>query len=235
MSLLTIIQAAYKRVGLTAPSSAIGLTDANVVRMIELANEEGAELASRHRWQRLMREATLTTLATESQGLITTIAGADFGYMLDDTIWDRTSNRRWLPVDDVKWQQMKSSGITGPDVNFRLRGNYLLATPVPTASHTVAFEWITKYWCETSGGTGQAAWAADTDVARLDEGLMTAGLVWRWKASQGFEYAEDFRKYEILVNDAIARDGVKGHLHMGGDRAWRFIGRNNVSEGSWTI
>lgn len=235
MSLLTIIQTASKRVGLTSPASAIGLTDVNVVRMIDLANEEGAELASRHRWQNLIREATHTSVATESQGAITTIAGADFGYMLDDTIWDRTSNRRWLPVDDVQWQQMKSSGITGPNVYFRLRGNSLLAIPVPTASHTIAFEWVTKNWCESSGGTGQSAWAADTDVSRLNESIMTAGVVWRWKASQGLEYAEDFRKYEILVNDAIARDGVKGHLNMGGSRAGRFIDRNNVSEGSWTL
>jgi len=110
-----------------------------------------------------------------------------------------------------------------------------LAFPVPTAGHTIAFEWVTKNWCESSVGTGQSAWAADNDVGRLDEGLMTAGLIWRWKESQGLEYAEDFRKYEILVNDAIARDGVKGHLLMGGTHGSRFIGRDSVPEGSWTL
>ena len=231
MSLLSIIQAASKRVGLNSPASAIGLTDDNVVRMIALADEEGIELAARHRWQNLIREATHTTVATESQGLITTIAGADFAYILNDTIWNRTSNRRWLPVDDTQWQQMKSSLLTGTNVHFRLRGNTLLALPVPTAGHTVAFEWMTKNWCESSGGTGQSAWAADTDVGRLNESLMTAGLIWRWKESQGLEYAEDFRKYEILVNDAIARDGVKGHLIMNS----RHSSRSNVPEGSWVI
>ena len=235
MSLLTIIQKTHKRVGLNSPSSAIGLTDENVVKMIEMANEEGEELSSRHRWQNLIREATHTSLATESQGLITTIAGSDFGYILEDTIWDRSQNRRWTPVDDTQWQQMKSSGITGININFRIRGNYLIATPVPTAGHTIAFEWVTKNWCESSVGTGQSAWAADTDIARIDEALFVAGLVWRWKASQGLEYAEDFRKYEILVNDAIARDGVKGHLYMGKNNSKRFIGRDNVSEGSWSL
>lgn len=231
MSLLTIIQAASKRVGLNSPASAIGLTDENVVRMISLADEEGKELAARHRWQNLIRESTFSTVATESQGAITTLAGTDFGYMLNDTIWDRTGNLRWFPVDDTQWQQMKSSGNIGPNIYFRLRGNSLLAIPVPTASHTVAFEWVTKNWCESSGGTGQSAWAADADVGRLDENLITAGLIWRWKASQGLEYAEDFRKYEILVNDAIARDGVKGHLYMNSKHS----GRSNVPEGSWTL
>ena len=233
MSLLSIIQTASKRVGLNSPASAIGLTDENVVRMIELANEEGAELAARHRWQNLIREATFTSTATESQGAITTIAGTDFGYMLNDTIWDRTGNRRWLPVDDIQWQQMKASSITGPNIYFRLRGNSLLAIPVPAASHTIAFEWVTKNWCETSGGTGQSSWVADSDVGRLDENLMTTGLIWRWKASQGLEYAEDFKKYEILVNDAIARDGVKGHINFGGKRGYGLIGRGNIPEGNW--
>jgi hypothetical protein len=39
MTILTIIQRAFKRVGLTAPSSALSSTDENVIRMIELANE----------------------------------------------------------------------------------------------------------------------------------------------------------------------------------------------------
>lgn len=233
MSLLTIIQATCKRVGLNSPASAIGLTDENVLRMIELANEEGLELSARNRWQNMIRESTHTTLAAESQGLITAIAGTDFNYILNDTIWNRTQNRRWYPVDDTQWQQLKASGITGPNVNFRLRGNYLLANPSPTAGHTIAFEWITKNWCESNAGTGQSVWSADTDVGRLSETLMTAGLVWRWKASQGLEYAEDFRKYEIQVNDAIARDGAKGHLKMGGGLFSRFYWRNNIQEGSW--
>lgn len=235
MSLLTIIQVASKRVGLNAPTTAVGLTDTNVIRMIELANEEGIDLANRHRWQNLIREATHTSLAQENQGAITTIAGTDFAYILNDTIWNRSSNRRWVPADDVQWQQMKSSGITGPDTYFRLRGNSLLTTPTPTAGHTIAFEWVTKNWCESSGGTGQSAWAADADVGRLDEKIITAGLVWRWKQSQGLEYAEDFRKYEILVADAIARDGAKGHLNMGKGSGRRMIGNSNVPEGSWSL
>lgn len=235
MSLLTIIQSASKRVGLTSPSSAIGLTDANVIRLIELANEEGEELANRHQWQNLIRESTHTSLAAESQGAITTIAGTDFSYILNDTIWNRTQNRRWMPVDDVMWQQMLSSGISGPDTYFRLRGNTLRTYPTPTAGHTIAFEWVSKNWCESSGGTGQSAWAADTDVAKLDERLIVHGLVWRWKASQGLEYAEDFRKYELMVNDAIARDGAHPHINMGQGSKSRLVGRNSIAEGSWTL
>jgi len=218
-------------VGLTAPTAAVSSTDENVIRMIELANEEGEELASRADWQALTREATHTTLAAESQGLMTAIAGSDFNYIKNDTFWNRTKDRRWYPVSDVDWQTMKATNITGPVEYFRIRGGYLLAIPAPTAGETLAFEWVSKNWCETSGGTGQSAWAADSDVGRLDESLMLMGLVWRWKKAQGLEYAEDFRQYEIRVESAMQRDGAKPRLNMAGT----MVHGRNIPQGSWNV
>ena len=231
MSLLTLVQRAFKRVGLTEPTAAVSSTDENVIRMIELANEEGEELASRADWQALTREATHTTLAAESQGLMTAIAGSDFSYIKNDTFWNRTKDRRWYPVSDVDWQTMKATNITGPVEYFRIRGGYLLAIPTPTAGETLAFEWVSKSWCETSGGTGQSAWAADSDVGRLDESLMLMGLVWRWKKAQGLEYAEDFRQYEIRVESAMQRDGAKPRINMAGT----MVHGRNIPQGSWNI
>jgi len=231
MTFLQIIQAVFKRVNLTSPSSAIGSTDENVIRMIELANEEGEQLASRHDWQRLISEETHTTLAAESQGLITAICGSDFDRIRNDTFWNRTQRRRWFPVDDVQWQRMKASNITGPDYYFRIRSNELIVQPTPTAGQTLAFEWVSKNWCESSGGTGQSAWADDTDVSRLQDKLIIAGLKWRWKHANGLEYAEDFAAYEALVADAMVRDGAPRHLNMGGGMPTT----RNIPEGDWTF
>jgi hypothetical protein len=38
---------------------------------------------------------------------------------------------------------------------------------------------------------------------------MTQGVIWRWKAAKGLEYAEDYNKYERLVADQMGRDGGK--------------------------
>lgn len=231
MSLLQIVQTACKRVGVTAPVNAYSSTDDNIVRIIALANEEGEELANEYSWQALINEATHTTLATESQGSILTIAGADFGWIKNDTMFDRTSNRPVLPVDDVEWQRMKASSVTGPYSNFRIRGNDLLALPTPSAGNTWAFEWVSKNWCEDSVGTGQDEWGADSDVAKLDETLITMGVVWRFKQSQGFEYGEDFNKYQRRLQNALARDGAKPRVRMGSGRSTQL----NVPEGSWTL
>lgn len=230
MSLLTLIQNTCRRVNLTVPNAAAGSTDENIVRLVGLANEEGRSLSARNAWQVMVFEATHTTLAAESQGLMTAIAGASFGYIVDGTFWNRTQNRPWIPVSAQDWQRMKSNSITGPRNYFRIRGGYLIALPTPTAGQTLAFEWVSRNWCESSGGTGQSAWAADTDVGRLDEQLMEDGLVWRWKKAQGLEYAEDFNEYEIRVANAIARDGVRKVINFGALPA-----ASNVPEGSWSL
>lgn len=230
MTFLQLIQRAFRRVGLTAPNAAISSTDENVIRMVELANEEGEELFSRHDWQGLIREETHTTLAAESQGLITTICGTDFHHMRNQTFWNRTKNRQWFPVADTEWQRMKASSITGPVDYFRLRGNYLLALPVPAAGETLAFEWVTKNWCESSAGAGQSVWAADDDVPRLPDSLMLAGLIWRWKKAQGLEYAEDFRQYEIRVQTAMMEDSPKRNLNLGSS-----VRSSNIPDGNWNV
>lgn len=217
MSLLTMIQSAAKRIGINSPNSVAGNTDAQIVQLLEIANEEGQELAERYSgWQALQREATFTTVATASQGNINTIASG-LRYILNDTIWNRTQRRPVLgPLAPRDWQLLQASPVTGPFDQYRIRNNLLLFDPVPTAGETCAFEYISENWCEDSGGTGQSEWAADDDVGRLDEKLMAQGIIWRWKQIKGFDYAEDYSKYEIRVTDAMARDATKSTLRLDG-------------------
>jgi hypothetical protein len=228
-------QGAAKRLNLNSPSAIIGNTNKEIIQLLNIAQEEGIDLAQRYRWQRLVGESTFTSVSTESQGAMTSLAGTDFGWIANDTIWNRTKNRKMYPVDDVQWQQMKSSGITGPVEYFRIRGNTFRVIPTMTAGDTVAFEWISKNWCESSGGTGQSAWAADTDIGRLDENIMLQGLIWRFKKYKGLDYAEDFQQYEGMVANAMARDGAKKHLTTGRPMNRRFLDRSSAAEGNWTL
>jgi len=221
MTILTIVQNACKRIGIPAPTIVIASTDLQVIQLLALANEEGQELSTgdsvalSYDWQALQTEGTFVTTAAESQGPITTIAPG-FKYIIDGTIWDRT---RRLPaygsLDPQTWQNYKAWGITNPFPKYRVRGGLLLLMPIPAAGDSYFFEYQTSSWCTSASGTGQSSWAADTDVGLLDESLMTAGLIWRWKQNKGFDYAEDFRKYQTRVMNAIARDTESAVLDMG--------------------
>lgn len=221
MSLLTIVQNACKRMGLAAPAAVASSTDTQIIQFMALANEEGEELSTgasvglSHDWQVLQSEATFTTLAAESQGAIATIAPG-FKYIIDGTIWDRS---RRLPaygsLTPQAWQNFKAWGFANPFPKYRVRGGLLLLMPVPAAGDSYYFEYQSSNWCADAGGTGKSAFTADTDVGLLDEQLMTAGLIWRWKKAKGFDYAEDFRQYQTRVMNAIARDVESSVLDMG--------------------
>lgn len=236
MSCLTVVQNACGEIGITQPTAVITNTDPQIKQILALANREGRNLARRGRWQNITQEATFTTVATESQGAITTIAGADFSYILFDTIWNRDLKRPVFgPLAAAQWQQLKAQSMQGPFNQFRIRGNALRFIPTPTAGQTCAFEWVSKNWCQNSGATSNySAWNADTDVGLLDEDVMTLGVIWRWKAAKGFDYAQDFDEYEKQVVTILGKDGGKPKLNLGGDNfdMWPAI---IVPSGSWSV
>lgn len=235
MSLLTIIQDAAEDLGITAPSSVIGSADRQVVQLLSLANREGRTLRDRYDWEYKFKEATFTTVATESQGAMTTVAGSDFHHIVNDTIWDRdTSEPISGPVSPQQWQSLQAFSVTGPYFQYRIRGGLLLFEPTPAAGINCAFEYMSDAFCESSGGTAQSAWAADDDTGLLDESIMTQGVIWRWLQRKGLDYAEDFTEYERRVADAMARDGGKPMLRLDGGRGERQPGIF-VPQGSWNL
>lgn len=233
MTLLTVVQNSCDRLGIARPSSAFSSTDNAIIQLVGLAQQEGKELAKRHSWQVLTTEKTFTSIAAETQ---TSAIPTDFDRFVDETFFNRTM-KRFVdgPLTPQEWQYHKGIVATTIIEAFRVRGNSLLLTPTPSAGSTYAYEYVSKNWCESSGGTDQSAWASDTDVGILDEELMTLGIIWRWQRAKGLDYAESFNTYEMQVGQAITRDGGKPRLNIGRDTSHRAARRPTVSEGSWSL
>ena len=224
MSLLTVIQDVADLLGIPRPSTVYGSLDPGVRQLLQLANREGRELSSRYPWQVLTREATFTTVATESQGTLASILGASQSLrsIVNDTLWNRTTGEQICgPRDGKTWQEYKSSVFTSPLAEYRIRGDALLLLPAPTAGQTVAFEYVSKSWCtDSTGATYRTAFAADTDLVLLEEEIFRIGIEWSWLQRKGFEYAESFASYERMVGDAMVRDGTKATLDLAGSAAY---------------
>lgn len=234
MSLLTMLQGVTPRLGIAKPQLIVGATDDQTLQLLAVANEEGQDLAKRGQWQALTNSSTFTTLATESQGAIATLAGTGFDYIINETAWNRTQRRPLFgPLTSQQWEQLKASQIQGPWYQFTIRGGNMLFLPVPSAGQTCAFQWMSKNWVTTTGSTS-STWTADTDTGLLSEDLMGLGIIWRWLQRKGLEYAEDFNKYERQVADALARDGGKQRLSMGNSGPDVFPGVI-VPSGSWMV
>ena len=103
--------------------------------------------------------------------------------------------------------------------------------PVPTDNGSaLVFEYVSNAWCQSSGGTAQALWEADTDIGILDEYLMMLGVRWSVLRRLGLSYAEEMEEYERQVSKAIGADGGAAILDLTpGDRL-TLIGPWNLPE-----
>lgn len=238
MSLLSIVQQVASKVLGTIPTTitaAIGSADSNIQQIVSYVNEEGRQLGARAAWQVLREEATFTTLNQEDQGSILSIAGPDFLFVVNETFWDRSTRRPVFgPKTAAEWQQLKAQLMQGPWYQFTLRGNHILFIPVPAAGDACFFEWVSKFWCTDLTGVGKSSMTVDTDVAVLDEDIITLGTIWRFKQDKGLPWQDDADKYEAAVADAIARDGVKSRINLGGVQSDIYPGII-VPTGNWPI
>lgn len=232
MTLLSIIEDVADSIGLNKPTSVIGNTDQQVKTLLAMAQLEGKDLAKRDDWSSMQKLVSHTTLSTEEQGELETIAPG-FDYLITHTMWDQSIDR---PVNGSltpqKWSQLQANNILSPYAEFRIRDKKLFLYPVPTTGSTLAFEYMSKNWCESSAGTGQQRWAADDDVGILDEDLMTLGIIWRYKRAKNFDYSEEFRTYESRVSHAIGHDGDAQTISMDSDRV-RINADPTIPDGDW--
>ena len=235
MALLQVIQRFCERQNLNSPATVYGTTDPQISQLKALLEEEGNDLAKRGDWNELTFEATHTTVATESQGAITTIASNGFRNIKNETIWDRTLKLPLGVLSDVEWQAQKGFSTTSPRYVVRIRGGLLLANPTPTSGNTWAFEYVSKNWILGADGTTyKQFFTLDTDTLLLPEELLTLGLRWRFKKEKGFDYAEDFRTYENQVNQALGSNGMKKTINMGGGRQDAKPGFS-IPQGNWAV
>ncbi len=235
-TLLSVVQDFCKRQNLTSPATVYGSSDQGVTQMMGLLEEIGNDLAQRHFWEALTREADHTSLAAEDQGTIASIADDGFRFIINETIWDRSTRLPVCgPLNPQQWQALKALLSTGPRYQYRIRGGKLLINPTPVAGESWYFEYLSKNWISNAAGSAfYARFTADTNIILLPDDLCLQGLRWVWKKEKGFDYAEDFRTYELQVKQAMSLDGGKARLDMNGnDRGpkpgvW-------VSPGSWPL
>lgn len=179
--------------------------------------------------------STVGIVGQQNQGTIQALAGADFNFIINDTMWNRSQRRPVFgPKSPQEWQQLKAQFMQGPWIQYRLRGNQVVMLPSPSPGFAIYFEWISKYWCQNASGTAQQYMLVDTDVGILDERLLALGAIWRFKKANRLEYDEDFNNYEKAVQDAITRDGGKQRLNLAGAQTDVYPGVV-VPAGNWPM
>ncbi len=212
MALIDIVQDACSRLALKQPAAVVGSTDLTAQIMLSLANQSGKELARFHDWQNITVLQTFTSLGQEEQ--TNAFPSDDYDRMVfNPEVWNRSKHLRYVgPTPQRVWQQLMSGIAAGVVGWWRILGNQLHIYPAPDAGQIIAFEYVSKNWCESASGDPQSKFQADTDVAKVSEDLLTLELVWRFKQARGFAYAEDLSTCEREKEKMAARDRGTGRI-----------------------
>ncbi|MDJ0512818.1 MAG: hypothetical protein QNJ62_05175 [Methyloceanibacter sp.] len=210
MTLLSICQEATNLAGVLTPDSIVGNSEDTAQRLLASANATGKELLKVHRWAVLQEEHPFPTVADQPDYPLPD----DYDRMMDFTAWDRTHYWRIRgSISPQEWQLYKS-GAVGLSLNsykrFRLKASSgtkrFFIDPTPKSAENLIFEYVSSHWCEDSGGTGQAMFAADSDNVRLPEHLFVLGVHWRLLRSFGQPYIDERNDYQQRVLQEIRDD-----------------------------
>jgi hypothetical protein len=233
-TLLNMIRRISRRVINQTPSVVATATDATTLLLLELAQEEGEQLARFGDWRALRSEKTFTTVAAETQ--TDTPIPTDWAGFIDDTFWNRSRRMRlYGPATAEEWQRWKAGSTFPVTGTFYFRGSSLLIQPTPTAGDTVAYEYRSSCWCQSSTGVAQDSWLADTDVGRLDTRLMGLGVIWRYRQNRGLDWQTDFDKYQFEVEQALSKDQPRKVIDMKETGMQSRIPGLVIPEGSWSL
>lgn len=233
-TLLEIVRDVTDEIGHIARPSVVMTTSDPLVRQIRRVSErEGRALVREFRWTVLQKLHSISTVASQEEYDLP----EDYDRHIDDTEWDRTNTRPLIgPLSVAEWESIKSSTLGSGIVGSRyrmMRGstenkNKFYIDPVPSAVETLVLWYISKNWCQSSGGDEQSAWAADTDTLIVDEELFTLGTIVRLKRARGLEYASEAFEYEEMLQQRKSHDRPSRRISLVGSQGSQYITPANL-------
>lgn len=168
---------------------------------------------------------------------------ADFKYLIVQTEWDR--NFRWQllgPLDAQEWQVIKS-GISpvGPRMRFRIMQGQFYINPVGSAStvytDNIVYEYVSNQWVGIASAptTGaQVTYQTDTDVALIDEDLVSVSLKYRFLKAKGLDWepvhAEFMEKKDKITGRSASARSLPLNSRASG---LRLLNAQNVPDSSY--
>jgi|DEB0MinimDraft_3_1074331.scaffolds.fasta_scaffold00185_14 5'(3')-deoxyribonucleotidase len=219
-TLLSLCEDVSDLVSLERPTAIVGSTNQTARRLLQVVRETCEELKDRYEWPKLVREHEITT----ANGTASYALPSDYDRYINDTAWDQSNYWRMRgSLTPEQWQFYQNAIVSLPANRKRFRVKYdsdnsalrIFIDPTPTGVETLVIEYISNQWCESSGGTGQADWAADTDVPRVPDELIRLGARWRMLRIGGFSYADERADYDSRVNQLISHSAPGTTINVG--------------------
>lgn len=227
MTVLSAAQSAMVRLVGRKPTTIFGSQDQMEVEIADLVTDVAVDIMKAHDWRALTNLHTLTGDGSETEFDLP----SDYDrIVLAQRVTD-TSNWLWgyTAVESLdEWMTITNSGFAAITPGWWIiLGGKMQFSPAPTSGAPARFAYISKNIGRSATDAAISAFTKDDDSFVLEDRLLTLGLIWRWKAQKGLEYAEDMATYETALSQNSARDkgsqairkGLPNHL-LGTHVAW---------------
>lgn len=217
MSILPAMQSAAVRLVGRKPSTFFATTNQFEMEIADLVTETAKDIAKTHDWQALLKQAVLTGDGSTTSFDLPT----DYDRMMIKGEVHSKSWARWrfTPARDLDQLMDFQSGLSvlNPGI-WTLLGGMMEFYPAPATGETPKFFYVSKNFAASKDDAPQDCFQKDDDKFLLDDRLLTLGLLWRWKAQKGMEYAELMASYEKALAEDIGRDKGARILTVGRGR-----------------
>lgn len=232
---LDIIKQAAGELGLTQPSTVVGLDDVQSAQLLALLHAAGSELQNYHAWEQLSKQFSLSVLAgTDSYDL-----PADFGYIIDQTQWN-TSTQEFLqgPRSAQEWGYLGNSAAAGLGIlRFRVIESQIKFKPTPTASATVSLEYNSRFWVATPASDPVDLYTdritLDTDIIAFNPWLVTRFIKLKFYELKGLPTGGVNSDFMRIFQSLTGKDAGARILSLNHSPSSMLLGYGSIPEGSW--
>lgn len=189
MNVIDIAKAVAPTIAIQAPSVVVTSSDPNAVKLLQMMHEAGREIARRADWGALEKTTTVTgTGSNDAHALPADFARLSIGNAVFNSsgpIRGSLSRDEWLSLTHVE----------GTPRYFRLVGATISTYPFLANAATVTVSYQSKNWTSAGG----EAFTADDQTPVVPAELVCRGTIWRWKRSEGQDFADYLAEYEAML------------------------------------
>lgn len=218
-------------VGLTPVTSVFSSGDPAFTQLTYLLTSSLQELSELYPWQILTREYSYTTGSAET-GILD--LPNDFGYMINQTGWERTNNvPLGGPLSAQDWTYLLGRDLVSSTIyaSFRFDQNklYIFPTPMPEGLN-ITFEYISRNTISITGTTpteytDEAVTAGD--YVLFPPTLVRAMLKMRFLEAKGFDSSMATNAYYQALNSWMGKDNSAPVLSASRSRRYPFLDAYN--------
>ena len=230
-----ILNRVAAEVGIAPVDSPLESPDPFFIQLRYLLNTAGEELMQAYPWERLVKTHQIVT-ASGDTGVYD--LPSDFGYILNQTEWDRTNNvPMGGPLSASEWTYLKGRDLASNTLyaSFRVsQGKFNVFPTTPPVGLDLNFEYISTNWVWNGNATTPVYTdevLLASDVPLFDKTLITRALKVKYLEAGGFDTTKAQADYNQIFSFLTGNDKGASIINAGGgNRAFPYLSNNNIAD-----